>query len=44
MEKVEVIRELNATEVKQVSGGNTGLWTPIGSIRPTPTPPKPYQA
>jgi hypothetical protein len=42
VEKVEV-REPSASEIKQVAGGNTGLWVSIGVIVPTPRAPKPIQ-
>jgi hypothetical protein len=44
VEKVEV-RELSASETKQVSGGGyIGNTSPLGWIVQTPKPPKPLQA
>jgi hypothetical protein len=44
IEKIEV-RELSASEIKQVSGGGyIGNTTPLGLFHTTPKPPKPYQA
>jgi hypothetical protein len=46
MEKVEVMRELNATEIKQVSGGTITSFDPSLWVLPPPTQPriKPLQA